>query len=65
MTRTDRAMPAADSRPSDFELIATRALRDNRPHAKAPWSQAAKDRLYARMFPEQTGQRNDVPVTSA
>lgn len=65
MSGTDRAMSPASVGYSDFELITTRALRDNRPHARAVWSQAAKDRLYARMFPDQTGQNHDVPRTTA
>ncbi len=65
MSGTDRAMSPAMVGYSDFELITTRALRDNRPQARAAWSQAAKDRLYARMFPDQTGQNHDVPHTTA
>lgn len=40
---------------SDSALPASLALRETSRRMPGAWSQAAKDRLYDRMFPEQPG----------
>ncbi len=55
MTKDDAATAERPSLPPSLERIVVRALsRPTTAGSRGNWSEAAKHRLYARMFPEQS-----------
>ncbi len=55
MTKSDAAAAERPSLPPSLERIVVRALsRPTTAGSRGSWSDAAKHRLYARMFPDQS-----------